>query len=60
MLYKIKPGYSFLDADGSTKTGGESIDLGDEFAATHADKVDALGTDTTSPASDAYQHNNEA
>lgn len=39
MRYTINPGYSFLDDDGSTKTGGDTIDLSDESAAQHREKV---------------------
>ncbi|MEY8688328.1 MAG: hypothetical protein AB9M53_00430 [Leptothrix sp. (in: b-proteobacteria)] len=38
--YRILPGASFRDSDGSVKTAGELIDLGDDLAALHADKVE--------------------
>jgi hypothetical protein len=41
-LYQIRPGFAFVDSDGSTKTGGETIDLDDEFARANAHKVQAL------------------
>jgi hypothetical protein len=44
MIYKIRPGYSFLDSDGSTKTGGELIELSDDFANQHCEKVQAVDT----------------
>ncbi len=42
MKYRINPGHSFLDSDGSTKTGGDTIDLSDDVAQQHRDKVTAL------------------
>lgn len=37
--YKIRPGESFRDSDGSIKGGGETIELCDEMAAVHRDKI---------------------
>lgn len=57
MHYRIKPGYSFLDADSKIKTGGDTIDLSDDAAAAHAEKIepcaaelliDSTSTDTDS------------
>jgi hypothetical protein len=39
MFYIINPGHSFLDSDGSTKTGGDTIALADDVAAAQRDKV---------------------
>lgn len=43
MFYKIKGGCSFRDSDGSIKTGGEFIELDDETAELHKDKLDGKG-----------------
>ena len=40
MKYLIKPGFTLVDSDGSLKTGGELIDLSDDFAQAHPDKVE--------------------
>lgn len=40
MIYQIKPGFSFLDSDGQAKTGGQCIDLSDEAAVLHAEKIE--------------------
>lgn len=40
--YKILPGHSFRDSDDSVKSGGDDIELSEEFAAQHADKVELL------------------
>lgn len=37
--YRILPGHSFVDSDGSVKGGGQSIELGDDIAAQHPDKL---------------------
>lgn len=37
--YRINPGYSFRDVDGSIKAGGETIELSDDVAEAHAEKV---------------------
>jgi hypothetical protein len=42
MKYKILPGNSFRDTDGSVKTGGELIDLDEDAARIHADKVEPV------------------
>ena len=39
MKYTINPGYNFLDSDGSVKTGGQTIDLSDDVAASNREKV---------------------
>ena len=38
--YRIRPGHSFRDSDGSTKSGGDLIELGEDIAQLHADKVE--------------------
>jgi hypothetical protein len=46
--YLIKPGCSFrLNEAGATRGGGELIDLADDVARDHADKVDLLSDDDT-------------
>lgn len=45
MKYKIKPGHSFLDSDGTRKEGGAVIELSDDVAAAHADKIDPAPAD---------------
>lgn len=40
--YKIRPGESFRDSDGSIKGGGETIELCDEMAAVHRDRIEPL------------------
>lgn len=42
MKYRIKPGHSFRDSDNTIKTGGDQIELDDEAAKAHADKVDRI------------------
>ena len=42
MQYRIKPGVTLLDSDGSHKTGGDLIDLSDEFALSNSDKVELV------------------
>ena len=42
MKYIIQPGHSFVDSDGTVKTGGQVIELSDDVARTHADKVSAF------------------
>lgn len=46
MFYKIKGGHSFRDADGSVKTGGQFIELDDDTAETHDDKLDGEGVES--------------
>lgn len=41
-LYTIRPGHSFREADGSVKSGGQTIELGEDIAELHADKVDLV------------------
>lgn len=41
MKYIIKPGFSFVDSDGSVKSGGDSIALSADVATAHSDKVEA-------------------
>ena len=63
MKYRIKPGASFRDSDDSIKTGGQTIELSQDVAALHADKVEPLDAEaaaleaavqaaTTSPAAE--------
>lgn len=40
--YVIRPGHSFELAGGQVATGGEQIELADDVAALHADKVDPV------------------
>lgn len=40
--YRIKPGASFRDSDGSVKGGGQLIELGEDIALANADKLDSL------------------
>lgn len=40
--YTIRGGYTFKEADGSTKSGGQTIELDDEMAKLHADKIDPV------------------
>lgn len=40
MLRKIKPGYTFVDSDGSLKSGGQMIALDDEIAQAHREKLE--------------------
>lgn len=42
MKYTINPGYSFLDSDGTVKTGGQTIGLSEDVAKAHAEKVVAI------------------
>lgn len=37
--YLIKAGESFRDSDGSIKTGGQTIELDEQMAALHRDKL---------------------
>lgn len=46
MKYRIKPGFTLVDSDGSHKTGGDMIDLSDDFAQANADKVESVGPAT--------------
>lgn len=40
--YKIRSGCSFRVSDTKVKQGGELIDLEDDVAATHADKIEPV------------------
>ena len=40
MKYRIKPGHTLVDSDGSYKSGGELIDLSDDFVQAHPEKVE--------------------
>ena len=40
--YRIRQGESFRDSDGTIKTGGHTIELPDDMAALHLDKVKPL------------------
>jgi len=42
MHYRIKTGHSFLDGDGTVKSGGQGILLSPDVAQTHSDKVEAI------------------
>jgi hypothetical protein len=49
--YLIKPGCSFrLNDAGDTLGGGELIELADDVARTHADKIELLSDENTAPA----------
>ena len=50
MKYTINPGYSFLDSDGTVKTGGQTIGLSEDVAKAHAEKVTAVPEDTSAEA----------
>ena len=50
MKYTINGGFSFLDSDGSTKTGGDTIELSDDVAAAHSEKVTPLEAPATGAA----------
>ncbi len=50
MQYRIQPGQSFLDSDGTVKTGGQLIDLSPDIALAHADKVAAVDAVEAAPA----------
>jgi hypothetical protein len=49
MRYTINPGHGFLDGDGSVKSGGQTIELSDEAAAAHRDKVTACSDAEAAP-----------
>ena len=58
MHYRIKPGNSFLDVDGKIKTGGDTIDLSDDAAAAHAEKIEPCAADLmidSSSGNDVYE-----
>jgi hypothetical protein len=40
MLFRIKPGHSFRDHDDSIKGAGELIELGEDAAQLHAQKIE--------------------
>lgn len=40
MQHRLKPGFSLLDSDGTVKTGGELIELSDEFVSLHGYMVE--------------------
>ena len=50
MQYRIQSGQSFLDSDGTVKTGGQLIDLSPDIAQAHADKVVAVDAAGAAPA----------
>ena len=43
--FKIRPGESFLDSDGSVKTGGQLIELDADMAKAHRDKIEPQAID---------------
>jgi hypothetical protein len=49
----IRGGCSFRMPDGSLKTGGDQIELEDDVAQAHADKLEPLPADVQTPAQDA-------
>lgn len=54
--YRILPGASFRDVDGTVKTGGESIELPEDLAAQHADKLELpAGADEPDAADEAHR-----
>lgn len=54
MKYRIKPGFTLVDSDGSLKTGGELIDLSNDFAQAHPDKVEPAVLPIEAAATDAH------
>lgn len=40
--YKIRAPHTFVEPDGTLKSGGQEIELGEDVAKTHADKVDLV------------------
>lgn len=42
MKYRILPGHSFRDSDNTVKTGGDTIELSEDVAKAHADKVELI------------------
>ena len=40
--YRIRQGQSLRDSDGTIKTGGDAIELPDDMADLHRDKVEPL------------------
>lgn len=42
MKYRILPGHSFRDSDNTVKTGGDTIELSEDVAKAHADKVEEI------------------
>ena len=54
MKYTINPGYSFLDSDGTVKTGGDTIEVSDDEAKSHAEKLVALPEIAATVAADPH------
>ena len=46
MKYRIKPGFTLLDSDGSHKTGGDMIDLSQDFILANPEKVESVPSAT--------------
>jgi hypothetical protein len=51
--YTIRTGCSFRLHDGTLRTGGEEIDLEDDVAQIHADKIDLLAEEPAPEAAPA-------
>ena len=50
MKYTIQPGYSFLDSDGTVKTGGQIIGVSDDVAKAHPEKLVSIPEEATTEA----------
>jgi hypothetical protein len=48
--YRIRAGAAFVRADGSRATGGQLIELDDDVAQAHADKVELVQEPVQAPA----------
>ena len=53
MKYRIKPGFTLVDSDGSHKSGGELIDLSEDFVLANPDKVEPAVLPIEAAAADA-------